>query len=60
MIVNNVGKSHSMPTYFAETEEQENEDIIMINVNGTIRVTHAVLPGMIQRSAVPFLHAQRL
>ena len=49
-----------MPTYFAETEEQENEDIVMINVNGTIRVTHAVLPGMIQRSAVPFLHAQRL
>jgi 17beta-estradiol 17-dehydrogenase / very-long-chain 3-oxoacyl-CoA reductase len=38
-----------MPTYFAETEEQENTDIVAINVNATIRVTHAVLPGMIQR-----------
>jgi len=38
-----------MPTYFAETEEQENADIVAINVNATIRVTHAVLPGMIQR-----------
>ncbi|OAX32365.1 NAD(P)-binding protein [Rhizopogon vinicolor AM-OR11-026] len=49
VLVNNVGKSHTMPTYFAETEEQENADIVAINVNATIRVTHAVLPGMIQR-----------
>ncbi|KAJ8585088.1 NAD(P)-binding protein, partial [Rhizopogon salebrosus TDB-379] len=49
ILVNNVGKSHAMPTYFAETEEQENTDIVAINVNATIRVTHAVLPGMIQR-----------
>jgi len=38
-----------MPTYFAETAEQENADIVAINVNATIRVTHAVLPGMVQR-----------
>ncbi|KAG1896827.1 uncharacterized protein F5891DRAFT_983234 [Suillus fuscotomentosus] len=49
VLVNNVGKSHAMPTYFAETVEQENADIVAINVNATIRVTHAVLPGMIQR-----------
>jgi 17beta-estradiol 17-dehydrogenase / very-long-chain 3-oxoacyl-CoA reductase len=49
VLVNNVGKSHTMPTYFAETAEQENADIVAINVNATIRVTHAVLPGMIQR-----------
>ncbi|KAG9308020.1 hypothetical protein JVU11DRAFT_12672 [Chiua virens] len=49
VLVNNVGKSHAMPTYFAETEEQENEDIIAININGTVRVTRAVLPGMIKR-----------
>ncbi|KAG1824931.1 uncharacterized protein BJ212DRAFT_1323349 [Suillus subaureus] len=49
VLVNNVGKSHTMPTYFAETVEQENADIVAINVNATIRVTHAVLPGMIQR-----------
>ncbi|KAF8553135.1 NAD(P)-binding protein [Imleria badia] len=49
VLVNNVGKSHTIPTYFAETTEQENEDIVTININGTVRVTHAVLPGMIQR-----------
>lgn len=43
-----------MPTYFAETTEQENEDIVTININGTVRVTHAVLPGMIQRSVIFF------
>lgn len=42
-----------MPTYFAEIPEQENEDIVAININGTVRVTHAVLPGMIKRSVVP-------
>ncbi|KAH0835497.1 hypothetical protein J3R83DRAFT_9166 [Lanmaoa asiatica] len=47
--LNNVGKSHAMPTYFAETTEQENDDIVTINVDSTVRVTHAVLPGMIQR-----------
>ncbi|KAG0696631.1 hypothetical protein DFH29DRAFT_950308 [Suillus ampliporus] len=49
VLVNNVGKSHTMPTYFAETVEQENADIVAINVNATIRVTHAVLPSMVQR-----------
>lgn len=53
MAVNNVGKSHAMPTYFAETSEQEMDDIVTINVSGTVRVTRAVLPGMIQRSVVP-------
>lgn len=43
-----------MPTYFAETTEQENEDIVTINVGGTVRITHAVLPGMIQRLVVTF------
>ena len=38
--------------------EQENEDIVTINVAGTVRVTHAVLPGMIQRSVSPTLHIQ--
>ncbi|KAI6162747.1 hypothetical protein EDD17DRAFT_1694684 [Pisolithus thermaeus] len=47
--VNNVGKSHAMPTYFAETTEQENEEIVTINVDSMIRVTRAVLPGMVHR-----------
>ncbi|KAF8435355.1 hypothetical protein L210DRAFT_3506211 [Boletus edulis BED1] len=50
ILVNNVGKSHTMPSYFVETAEQEIEDIVTINVNATLRVTHAVLPGMIQRN----------
>jgi len=49
ILVNNVGKSHTMPSYFVETAEQEIEDIVTINVQGTLRVTHAVLPGMIAR-----------
>ena len=42
-------KSHDMPVYFAETPAQEMEDIVAINVNATLRVTHAILPGMVQR-----------
>ncbi|KAG6371821.1 hypothetical protein JVT61DRAFT_9183 [Boletus reticuloceps] len=47
VLVNNVGKAHC--SYFVETVEQEIEDIVAINIGATLRVTHAVLPGMIQR-----------
>jgi len=49
LVVNNVGKSHAMPTYFVDTTEQENDDIVTINVDAMVRMTHAVLPGMIER-----------
>ncbi|KAF8435372.1 hypothetical protein L210DRAFT_3622650 [Boletus edulis BED1] len=49
ILVNNAGKSHTLPSYFAETAEQEIEDIVTVNIMGTLRVTHAILPGMIQR-----------
>ncbi|KAF4620334.1 hypothetical protein D9613_000358 [Agrocybe pediades] len=49
VLVNNVGKSHNMPVYFAETPEDELTDIVSINVTATLRVTHAILPGMVQR-----------
>ncbi|KAF9268743.1 3-ketoacyl-CoA reductase [Marasmius fiardii PR-910] len=49
VLVNNVGKSHNMPVYFAETPKGEMADIVAINVNATLRMTYAILPGMIQR-----------
>jgi 17beta-estradiol 17-dehydrogenase / very-long-chain 3-oxoacyl-CoA reductase len=38
-----------MPTYFVDTPLQEMDDILTININATLQVTQAVLPGMIQR-----------
>ncbi|KAI9934800.1 hypothetical protein ASPWEDRAFT_118248 [Aspergillus wentii DTO 134E9] len=49
VLVNNVGKSHSIPTPFALTPEEEMNDIITINCTGTLRATQVVVPGMIQR-----------
>ncbi|CAA7259161.1 unnamed protein product [Cyclocybe aegerita] len=49
VLVNNVGKSHAMPVYFIDTPKDEVKDIVSINVNATLRVTYAVLPGMVQR-----------
>ena len=47
--VNNVGKSHTAPVYFAEAAEKEVEDILRINVNANVRVTKHILPRMIER-----------
>ncbi|KUL83206.1 hypothetical protein ZTR_10029 [Talaromyces verruculosus] len=49
ILINNVGKSHSIPVPFDETPEDEMNDIITINCHGTLRVTKLVTPGMIQR-----------
>ncbi|KAF8893897.1 3-ketoacyl-CoA reductase [Infundibulicybe gibba] len=49
VLVNNVGKSHTMPADLVDTPVDEIMDIVSINVNATIRVTYAALPGMIQR-----------
>ncbi|THU89383.1 3-ketoacyl-CoA reductase [Dendrothele bispora CBS 962.96] len=49
VLVNNVGKSHSMPAYLVDIPQDEIADIVAINVNATMRVTNMVLPGMIQR-----------
>ena len=49
VLVNNVGKSHSIPVPFVQTPDEELEDIITINCLGTLRVTKLVAPGMIQR-----------
>lgn len=47
--VNNVGKSHAMPAYLVDTPQDEIRDIVTINVNATLQVTYAALPGMVQR-----------
>lgn len=47
--VNNVGKSHTAPVYFAEAAEKEVEDILRINVNANVRVTKLILPRMVER-----------
>lgn len=47
--VNNVGKGHAMPAYLIDTPKDEMLDIATINVTATLRVTHAILPGMVQR-----------
>jgi 17beta-estradiol 17-dehydrogenase / very-long-chain 3-oxoacyl-CoA reductase len=49
VLVNNVGKSHSIPVPFVQTPDEELEDIVTINCLGTLRVTKLVAPGMMQR-----------
>lgn len=49
VLINNVGKSHSIPTPFALTPEDEMADIININCHGTLRTTQLIVPGMQQR-----------
>lgn len=46
ILINNVGQSHSIPVPFAETERQERESIININIHATLRVTQLVLSKM--------------
>jgi len=58
--VNNVGKSHAYPVYFAESEPSEISDIIAINVNATVRITRMVLPGMVKRYALVLAHTTTL
>ncbi|OJD18811.1 3-ketoacyl-CoA reductase [Emergomyces pasteurianus Ep9510] len=49
ILVNNVGRSHSIPTPFVLTPVEEMENIIKINCLGNLRITHLVAPGMMQR-----------
>lgn len=49
VLINNVGISYPYARYFHEVDEKLLKDLIKINVEGTTRVTQAVLPGMIKR-----------
>ena len=48
ILVNNVGWDELVP--FLDSDEQFWESVIARNFTGTVRVTHAVLPAMLQRS----------
>ena len=48
-VVNNVGRSHEMPTDYVDTAQNEIDDILAINIHATLRMTSMVLPGMMNR-----------
>lgn len=49
ILINNVGLSYPYARYFDEVDEKLLSDLIKVNVEGTSKVTHAVLPGMLKR-----------
>jgi len=49
VLVNNVGKSHEMPTDFVDTPADETHDILAINVLATVRVTSFIAPSMVSK-----------
>ena len=48
--MNNAGKSYTYPEDFHASARKDMEDIVNINVNSVVRLTHIVLPGMVERS----------
>ncbi|KAJ3486372.1 hypothetical protein NLI96_g4279 [Meripilus lineatus] len=49
VLINNVGRSHSCPVDFVDTPIDEMDNILNINVNATVHVTRAIVPGMAKR-----------
>jgi 17beta-estradiol 17-dehydrogenase / very-long-chain 3-oxoacyl-CoA reductase len=49
VLVNNVGASYPYARYFHEADEELVRKLIRLNVEAVTRVTHAVLPGMLER-----------
>ncbi|KAL5760031.1 hypothetical protein ACOSP7_018528 [Xanthoceras sorbifolium] len=49
VLINNVGVSYPYARFFHEVDEELLKNLIKINVEGTTKVTQAVLPGMLKR-----------
>ncbi|GLU21756.1 hypothetical protein SLE2022_378750 [Rubroshorea leprosula] len=49
VLINNVGITYPAARFFHEVEERVWMDIVRVNLEGTTRVTKAVMPGMIKR-----------
>jgi len=41
-----------MPSYLVDMPREEMTDVVAVNVNSTLQVTYAVLPGMVQKYVV--------
>lgn len=49
LLINNVGVSYPYARFFHEVDDKLLNDLIKVNVEGTTKVTQAVLPGMLKR-----------
>ncbi|XP_058192739.1 very-long-chain 3-oxoacyl-CoA reductase-like protein At1g24470 [Rhododendron vialii] len=49
ILVNNVGVSYPAARFFSEVEEEVWRKVVRVNLEGTTRVTRAVLGGMVER-----------
>jgi short-subunit dehydrogenase len=49
LLVNNVGMNTEIPEYFQNISERTLLDMVRTNVDGTVRMTRAILPLMIKR-----------
>jgi len=49
VLVNNVGMAYQMPTPLCDMEEETVRQLINMNCNSVAEMTHAVLPGMVDR-----------
>ncbi|PWA41071.1 beta-ketoacyl reductase 1 [Artemisia annua] len=49
VLINNAGVSYPYARFFHEVDDELLNNLIKVNVEGTTRVTQAVLPGMLQR-----------
>ncbi|KAK4780762.1 hypothetical protein SAY87_016868 [Trapa incisa] len=49
VLINNVGVTYPMARLFHEVEDEVWRSVVRVNVEGTVRVTRAVIPAMFQR-----------